>query len=375
MRRILLTATLLIVSSFVSFKVLAACGSYFTPSSPDTFSGGPCPNSFSKTAHWDLFFTDGHETRNLQVTENGECMSVTTPGGNAVIGCYPGYNQPYWMETTVGKWNQVTTRPWVNGSSSTGWTCSFNTPPFKDHIFTYNCRAQCQGSTDYTNYSTGCIGGFTDAGGICDKPQWFINKCYDVGEEYSSENCNCNPITPILIDVNGDGFSLTDVSGGVSFDLKATGTPSQFAWTSPASDDAFLTLDRNGNGTIDDGKELFGDVTSQPAAPEGEQHNGFIALSIFDSPGSGGNGDGEISPLDGVFESLRLWQDINHNGVSEPNELHTLNDLGLKAIELKYKPSPKVDLNGNRFRFRAKVKDINNAQLGRWAWDVILRRE
>jgi hypothetical protein len=177
-----------------------------------------------------------------------------------------------------------------------------------------------------------------------------------------------------LIDINGDGFSLTDVAGGVSFDLKATGTPIQLAWTSPNSDDAFLALDRNGNGTIDDGKELFGNVTSQPAAPEGEQHNGFIALALFDSPGSGGNGDGKITNLDSIFESLRLWQDTNHNGISEPSELHTLEDLGLNSIDTSYKISERTDEYGNRFRYRAKVKDSNGAQLGRWAWDVILRK-
>ena len=73
-----------------------------------------------------------------------------------------------------------------------------------------------------------------------------------------------------------------------------------------AQDDAFLALDRNGNGNIDDGSELFGDSTTQPAPPEGEQHNGFIALALLDSPGSGGNGDGKITKLDNLFDSLRL---------------------------------------------------------------------
>ena len=67
MKRILIALILLITSAFVTFTVLAACGSYFAPHSPDTFDGGPCPNSFSKTAHWDLFFTDGHETRDLRL--------------------------------------------------------------------------------------------------------------------------------------------------------------------------------------------------------------------------------------------------------------------------------------------------------------------
>jgi hypothetical protein len=181
--------------------------------------------------------------------------------------------------------------------------------------------------------------------------------------------CSCE-YSPVLIDVAGDGFKLTDGRNGVDFDLVGQGIAKQrVAWTVADSDDAFLVLDRNENNRVDNGTELFGDVTPQNYSPE---PNGFVALSMYDQPLLGGNGDGVIDSRDAVFDQLRLWQDKNHNGISEPGELHKLLELGVASIDLRYKESKHVDEYGNRFRFRAKVRDVHGAQLGRWAWDVFL---
>ena len=159
--------------------------------------------------------------------------------------------------------------------------------------------------------------------------------------------------SPILIDLDNKGYQLTGLRDPVRFDLNGDGKLETVGWTARRTNQGFLWLDRNGNGRVDSGAELFGNFTSladgQPAL------NGFRALAEFDLPVLGGNGDGVISAEDEVYRRLRIWVDKNHNGVSEPDEILTLPQAGVVRIELRYALSPRMDEFGNSFKFRGQA--------------------
>ncbi len=183
--------------------------------------------------------------------------------------------------------------------------------------------------------------------------------CESQGAEYywTGSYCEYTPGSPIIVDTARDGYKLTSVDDGVRFDLNVDGMPELVAWTRADSDDAFLAMDRNGNGRIDDGSELFGNYTRAYADGEDVRAmNGFEALKFVEGPSYGrSNGDGTLDGRDGVFGRLLLWSDRNHNGLSEPDELQTVGAAGVASIGTEYKEKKRVDRHGNEFRQKGRI--------------------
>lgn len=148
---------------------------------------------------------------------------------------------------------------------------------------------------------------------------------------------NTQFVTPLAIDLNGDGVQTSDLSQGVSFDLRDLGASQHVAWLD--ANDAFLALDLNGDGVINSGAELFGDHTRLSDGAQAK--DGWQALARYDL-----NLDGNINASDAVFEYLRLWRDANSDGKSTANEIYTLKDFGIEQINLKHDGNV-IAQNGN----------------------------
>jgi hypothetical protein len=159
--------------------------------------------------------------------------------------------------------------------------------------------------------------------------------------------------SPIVVDLNGNGIKLGEAGVGVRFDVNADGAREHVQWVRPGGDEAFLALDRSGNGLIDDGTELFGVGT--PLVLEGRNApNGFVGLAQYDQRQLGGNDDGLITEADAIWPQLRLWLDLDADGVATREEMRTLPSAGITTLDI----IPRV---------RRYMDDAGNV-IPYWAW-------
>lgn len=167
---------------------------------------------------------------------------------------------------------------------------------------------------------------------------------------------------PLVIDLNGNGMRFTSLTEGVLFDLDADGILESVSWTERGVDDSFLFIDLNENGIADDGAELFTNYTAYPALLRAgfakatvdslvPWLNGYDALAMLDKEELRGNGDGMVSNADFFYRDLYLWNDRDHNGYSDEDEVILLTDTGIKALSLDLEYVNLYDEHGNWIEF------------------------
>lgn len=155
-------------------------------------------------------------------------------------------------------------------------------------------------------------------------------------------------LSPLVIDLDNDGVETMSQAANVYFDHDKNGVAERTGWVN--KDDGLLVLDRNHDGLINDGGELFGNNTELNNGSNAA--NGYEALAEMDT-----NDDGIINAQDAEFENLRVWQDINSDGISQQNELFKLEDIGINSISVDYTAISTSDGNGN------VIKQISTANL------------
>ena len=210
------------------------------------------------------------------------------------------------------------------------------------------------GGTDY------CL---VDTGGGDDDDTNCENGSGDEGEEECDES-------PILLDLDRNGFHLS--GGPATFDIDSDGQLESVTWVSPNTRDAFLYLDRNGNGIADSGLELFGNRT-RLANGEFARH-GYHALREFDRRENGGNRDRVIDSSDSIFADLRIWIDDNADGICEVHETMSAAEAGVLSLNLEFRRSRRTDSHGNRFRYISRGRiEVNGESKTMRTTDVFFR--
>ncbi len=137
---------------------------------------------------------------------------------------------------------------------------------------------------------------------------------------------------PLVLDLGGDGIHLSSAEDGVSFDMDGDGVRSRMGFI--RGDDALLFRDTHGDGIVHDGTQLFGNTDGHA--------NGFEKLRSYDD-----NGDGVIDKNDAVWDSLRVWVEKTEDGVSDVDETMTLEEAGIRSINVGYEDVREDDGQGN----------------------------
>lgn len=287
------------------------------------------PGAFSVTWNWDVYVYGGSGdtvySDHPVTTGQGHCAGATVPCYNSDTGqSYP-YNA-------------------ISATQSNNPTCC--------HFIWNDTITSEQPGGIIGKFGLGCAG-ITTASVVMSIPAILCKE------------------SPILIDAYGEGFHLSDVAHGVQFREYAHSPATQMSWTDPKYHNGWLALPKH--GAVTSLAELFGNLSPQPPS---KTPNGYKALAYFASEQGCGTYAEPLKTLSGAncpaaWKQLRIWIDANHDGISQPSELHTLDELGIKEILLEYRDSKFTDKFGNQFRYVSDIVDKAGTKANR-CYDVFL---
>ena len=154
----------------------------------------------------------------------------------------------------------------------------------------------------------------------------FMKSYVDMQKAQAEQN---RRIDPLVFDLDGDGITTVSLEeSNAFFDLDNNGFAEKTSWV--GAKEGLLAYDKNGDGIINGGNELFGDRTLMKDSKT-LASSGFTALAEYDN-----NKDGKIDSNDAIYTLLRIWQDSDGDGIASAGELKQLVDLGIVSIGLSY---------------------------------------
>ena len=168
---------------------------------------------------------------------------------------------------------------------------------------------------------------------------------------------------PIALDLNNNGkIDTLSLENGVFFDHNGDKIAFKSSWVN--SSDGILARDINGDGKITSGAELFGNFTK---LKNGElAKNGAQALKDLDD-----NNDGIFDSNDKAFNEILVWQDKNSDGISQKNELKTLNEHNIKSIDLEFMAdNTALDKDNKQILIGSFSTNISNESKNNLASDI-----
>ena len=304
---------------------------------------------------------------------NGRAQCGAAAEGTSPI-CQPTYTVAiYWGISG----SNVVFKQSAEDASVSGVGCSWASPETLSYnIATQGCCATaCQDEVACENEAGRIYDGNDDCrckefSSQCDQPESCIHpgpNC-DV-ETWYDPDCGCCKAdgSPIIIDLSNSSLRFVSEFEGILFDIFDNGRPVRVSW--PSNDETaayWLALDRDGNGRIDDGGELFGNATRLASGTKAP--HGYAALAEFDS-----NRDGLIDGSDPVYDRLVLWRrPLPAGAVQLADEIRPLRG-SVTAISLDIQELPRRDRWGNTFRYRSRVTLASGES--RWSYDVFLQHE